>query len=159
MVDQLCVEKKYYDRFSLIKQPESRAWGCSINAFSVACGIGSKELELVVGHNGAAVIDETIEDCRRFAGFTDTELILALWKRGIPVASYIVEDLRVKDKLLVRDSLAGRRVVVYFEGVHGLHAVAWYGSQVIDIQEKIKSISEIPLELTVAYYLCLPQSV
>lgn len=155
MVDKLREnDSPYYDRFRLIPQNESRIWACALNAFSVAAGINSKELELVVGHDGGAVIDDRIDGAQRFAGYSDTELVLALWKKSYLVVTFYVDDISLNERILLRNSLDGQRVVIYYNHPKvGLHAVAWYGTYVSDLRREIVNVTDIPVASIEAFYL------
>lgn len=137
-------------------QPESRQWACALNAFAVASGFGAHYLEATIGHDGSDIIDESFNDCRRFAGFTDSEIIRALWLMGVAVVSINFEDLTHEKRITWRNLIGNHAHVIYFEGETGLHAVAAKGKRVIDIRKDgIKEITEIHVDKIAAIYIVI----
>ena len=137
----------------LVPQPDSRTWTCALNAFAVASGVGYRALQATIGHDGAEVINREVNTCDRYRGFTDGELIQALWRLGYPVVTILCEGMNAAAKLKWREAAFPHNYVLYFERqTGGLHAVACQGKQCVDISGKIESVEDIDVEKIIAIY-------
>jgi len=162
MADKL-LKVKTGSKGRLIPQPDSRIWGCSLNAFAVASGTPLSILEEWIGHDGGGICTDEYgdpyhaeDDPDRFVGFTDYEIILALYWHNVRVITLAVDELTDVEKANLQDRLWGERAVIYYNLPDGtLHAVAWCEDQIVDIRRRVHRLADIPLDAIVVFYVVM----
>lgn len=122
---------------SLVPQAEGRIWACALNAFAVASGVVSSRIEILLGHDGGAIVQPELQTSERFAGFTDLEITRALYLLGKEVVHIELDDLSLNLRLSWRDSIcySDKKYVLYYMTSAGMHAVAGYKYKVIDMRK------------------------
>jgi hypothetical protein len=109
-----------------------------------------------VGHDGSEVVDASLNSSERYRGFTDAELVRALWLAGYPVVTINFEDLPPDKKLVWRGLAFPHNYVVYYVTESGLlHAIACQGTKCVDIRGKVTDVRDIDVNSIHSIYIVI----